>query len=96
VVVLSNAVRVTFTVAPPREFFLDFNSDFRIVRLETSPIERSLNLDQSFAAGHQLSGPTQTEIFPPFNPDYSLEIELQQYAVFEDDTDLLELFGVTV
>ena len=44
-IVLSNCVRVTFVVAPTRmtdSFQLCFSSDFRLVKIETNPLMRSI------------------------------------------------------
>jgi hypothetical protein len=43
-ILLSNAVRVTFLIAPTRmtdSHLLDFTSDFRVVKIEASPFERT-------------------------------------------------------
>jgi hypothetical protein len=82
--VLSNCVRITLGVAPPTNHRLDLTSDIRVLKLETSPFERSFDLYSESDDFPLISEPVSTAAFNPFKHDYANEIDLKCYSLFQD------------
>ena len=79
-VLLNNAVRVSFIVAPTRMSdspLLEFTTDFRVLKVETSPFERSFDRHVEDDKDYFLmTEPKRTASFCPFAQDV-----LQQYTL---------------
>jgi hypothetical protein len=73
VVVFSNCVRVTFSIAPSRKKLLEFESDFLVVKVEASPFERAFDCFNDTEASCLLTKPQYCASFLPFKADYANE-----------------------
>jgi hypothetical protein len=84
-VALNNCVRVTLCVASKP--VLDFASDVRVLKLESSPFERAFDMMFDSNESPLLTIPASTASLQPFKYDFAVECVLKQYACFEDTHD---------